>query len=204
VRTIASGETIDQGIDGAASNLVFASDSDTLFYVRNEATTLRSYEVWRHRIGSDPEGDALVYKEGDPTFSVSISLSKSRKFILLDIDGERTSEFRYLPADQPTGEFKVVQPRRRGVIYEIDHVGDEFFIRTNLDAPDFRLMSASQAMPEAMHWGEVVPQQPGHHLSHFEAFETFVSVDVEDESGTTIRVFSLPDAREIRPRREQL
>lgn len=197
VRTIASGETIDQGIDDAASNVVFAADGDMLVYVRNDPTTLRSYEVWRHRIGSDPKGDVLVYKEGDPTFSVSISLSKSRKFILLDIDGERTSEFRYLPADQPAGEFKVLQPRRRGVIYEIDHVGDEFFIRTNLDAPDFRLMSAPQAKPEAMHWAEVVPQQPGHHLSHFEAFETFVAVDVEDESGTTIRVFSLPDAREI-------
>jgi oligopeptidase B len=83
------------------------------------------------------------------------------------------------------------------VIYDVDHVGDAFFIRTNLDAPDFRLMSAPEATPAALHWNEIVPEQPGHHLSHFEAFETFVAVDVEDESGTTIRVFNLPDHREL-------
>jgi oligopeptidase B len=197
VRTIATGEVIDEGIDNAASNLVFAADSETLFYVRDEPTTLRSYQVWRHRIGSDPKSDVLVYEEDDPTFSVSIQLSKSRKFILLDLDCERTSEIRYLATDQPTGELKVIEPRRRGVVYEVDHVDDKFFIRTNLDAPNFRLMSAPQATPEAAHWREVVPQEPERHLSHFEAFETFVAVDVEDESGTTIRVFSLPDVREI-------
>jgi oligopeptidase B len=94
-------------------------------------------------------------------------------------------------------EFKVIEPRRQGVVYEVDHVGDRFYIRTNLDAPDFRLMSAPQATPAALSWKGIVPEQPGHHLSHFKAFETFVAVDVEDESGTTIRVFNLPELREI-------
>ena len=139
----------------------------------------------------------LVYEESDPAFSVSIDLSRSRKFILFNIDEERTSEFRYLPADQPAGELKVIEPRRRGVIYEADHLGDQFFIRTNLDAPDFRLMGAPQATPAARHWRQIVPEEPGHQLSRFKVFETFVTVDVENESGTTIRVFSLPDLREI-------
>jgi len=138
-----------------------------------------------------------ICEESDPTFSVSIGLSMSRKFALVNINEERTSEFRYLPIDQPTAELKVIEPRRRGVIYEVDHVGDEFFIRTNLDAPDFRLMSAPQATPTALHWREIVPEEPGRHLSHFEAFETFVAVDVEDETGTSIRVFGLPELREI-------
>lgn len=197
VRTIASGEIVDLGIDNASSDLVFAADSDTLFYVRNEPTTLRSYQVWRHRLGSNPKSDVLVYEESDPTFSVSIDRSASRKFILLDIDEELTSEFRYLPADQPAAELKVIEPRRCGVIYDVDHVGDEFFIRTNLDAPDFRLMNAPQASPAAHYWKEIVPQEPGRYLSHFKAFETFVAVDLEDESGTTIRVFSLPNLQEI-------
>ena len=197
VRTIATGETLDQSIDNASSDVVFAADSDTIFFVRNEPTTLRSYQVWRHRLGSDPNSDALIYEEHDPTFSVSISLSRSRRFILLNTDEERTSEFRYLPADQPTEEFKVIEPRQHGVIYDVDHVGGEFFIRTNLDAPDFRLMRAPQATPAAAYWREIVPEQAGHHLSHFKVFETFLSVDMEDESGTTIRVFNLPELREI-------
>jgi oligopeptidase B len=197
VRTIATGETVDQGIDNASSDLVFAADGDTLFYVRNEPTTLRSYQVWRHRLGSNPNSDVLIYEESDPTFDISIALSGSRKFILLNISEERASEFRYLPANQPTGELKIIEPRRQGVIYEVDHVGDQFYIRTNLDAPDFRLMRAPQATPAAQYWNEIVPEQPGHHLSHFRAFETFVAVDVENESGTTIRVFNLPELREI-------
>ena len=197
VRTIATGETVDQGIDNASSDLVFGADSDTLFYVRNEPTTLRSYQVWRHRLGSNPNSDVLIYEESDPTFDISIALSGSRKFILLNISEERTSEFRYLPANQPTGELKIIEPRRQGVIYEVDHVGDQFYIRTNLDAPDFRLMRAPQATPMAPYWNEIVPEQPGHHLSHFTTFETFVAVDVENESGTAIRVFSLPELREI-------
>ncbi len=197
VRTIATGETVDQGIDNASSDLVFAADSDTLFYVRNEPTTLRSYQVWRHRLGSNPNSDVLIYEESDPTFDISIALSGSRKFILLNISEERTSEFRYLPANQPTGELKIIEPRRQGVIYEVDHVGDQFYIRTNLDAPDFRVMRAPQATPAAQYWKEIVPEQPGHHLSHFKAFEAFMAVDVENESGTTIRVFSLPELREI-------
>jgi oligopeptidase B len=197
VRTIATGETVDQGIDSASSDLVFAADSNTLFYVRNEPTTVRSYQIWRHRLGSNPNGDALIYEESDPTFELSIGLSGSRKFILLNISEERTSEIRYLPVNRPMDEFKVIEPRRQGVVYEVDHVGDRFYIRTNLDAPDFRLMSAPQATPAALSWKEIVPEQPGHHLSHFKAFETFVAVDVEDESGTTIRVFNLPELREI-------
>jgi oligopeptidase B len=197
VRSIATGETVDQGIDNASSDLVFAADSDTLFYVRNDLATLRSYQVWRHRLGTPPKSDVLIYEESDPTFSVSIGLSKSRKFALVNISEERTSECRYLPIDQPMGEFEVIEPRRQGVIYEVDHVGDAFFIRTNLDAPDFRLMNAPQVTPTAPYWREIVPEQPGRHLSHFEAFETFVAVDVEDETGSAIRVFTVPQIREI-------
>jgi oligopeptidase B len=197
VRTIANGKIVDQQIDDADSDLVFAADSKTLFYVRNEPTTLRSYQVWRHRLGSNRKTDVLIYEESDPAFSVSIDLSRSRKFILFNIDEERTSEFRYLPADQPAGKLKVIEPRRRGVIYEADHLGDQFFIRTNLHAPDFRLMSASQATPAAQHWRQIVAEEPGHQLSRFKVFETFVTVDVENENGTTMRVFNLPDLREI-------
>jgi oligopeptidase B len=197
VRTIATGETVDQGIDNASSDLVFAADSNTLFYLRNEPTTVRAYQVWRHRVGSNPNSDVLIYEESDPTFDISIALSGSRNFILLNINEERTSEFRYLPANRPVDELKIIEPRRQGVIYEVDHVGDQFYIRTNLDAPDFRLMRTPQATPAAQYWKEIVPEQPGHHLSHIKAFETFVAMDVENESGTTIRVFSLPELHEI-------
>ena len=83
--------------------------------MRNEPQTLRSYQVWRHRIGSAAGNDVLVYEERDQTFSASLDLSKSRKFILLDLDAERWREFRYMDVDQPTGEFRIIEPRRGGL-----------------------------------------------------------------------------------------
>jgi oligopeptidase B len=197
MRTLSTGKVHDQGIEGAASNLVFGSDSESLFYVRNDPITVRASQVWRHRVGSDTTTDVLIYEEKDPTFSVGLDLSKSRKFVLLKIEGEHTSEVQYRPADQSTGDLKVIEPRRSGLIYEVDHAGGQFFVRTNLDAPDFRLMIAPEINPAAGNWKEIVPQTVGHYLSNFEAFETFVAVDVEHEAGTKIRAFNFTDACEI-------
>jgi hypothetical protein len=85
--------------------------------------------------------------------------AKSRKFVLVNIEGEHTSEVQYLRADQPCGELKVIQPRWGGVMYEIDHAGDQFFIRTNVNAQDFRMMIASEINPEAASWKEIIPQR---------------------------------------------
>ena len=198
VRTLSTGKVDDPGIGGVASNLVFGADSESLFYIRNDPITLRASQVWRHRVGGETTTDVLIYEEKDPTFSVGLELSKSRKFVLLSIEGEHTSEVRYLATDQSNGgDLKIIEPRRRRMIYEIDHAGDQFFIRTNLDAPDFRLMISHEINPEAANWQEIIPQTAGRYLSHFEAFETFVAVDVEDEAGTEVSVFNFVDGREI-------
>ncbi len=111
------------------------------FYVRNEPQTVRSaYQVTGDiGLAGDPTSDVLIYEEKDPTFSISSSISsKSRwKFMLLNIEGEHTSEVRYLAVAQPTDALKVIEPRRRGFIYEVVHTGDTFIIRTNFSAPDF-------------------------------------------------------------------
>ena len=78
VRTLPTGEVLDEGISNAASSVVFADDGEALFYVRNEPKTVRPYQVWRHRVGSDTTKDVLIYEETDLTLSVSIDLSKSR------------------------------------------------------------------------------------------------------------------------------
>jgi oligopeptidase B len=197
VRMLSTGRVIDEGIENAASNLVFAGDSETIFYVRNEPRSVRSYQLWRHRIGTDPASDELVYEEKDSTFSISLDLSKSRKFLLLNIDGEHTTEVRYLDVAQPNDPLKLIEQRQRGVVYDVDHTGDTFFIRTNLGAPDFRLMSAPEAIPSMARWTEFVPEETGHFLSHFEAFNSFVALDIEDEDGVKIRAFTFPDAQEI-------
>jgi oligopeptidase B len=196
VREIATGEVHDEGISDAAPSIAFAADSKTLFYTRQEPKTVRSFEVWRHRIGTARDNDVRVYVEHDPRFEVFVSLSKSRRYVMLTADGEDTSEMRYLRADTPEGEFAVMEPRHKGVRYSANHVGDRFFIRTNLDAPDYRLMTAPQATPDASHWTELVPYRPGHYLARFEAFNDFVAFDEGQEGNVSVHVLRRSDGRE--------
>ena len=124
-------------------------------------------------------------------------LSKSRKYVLIASDQENTSEMRYLRADQPEGAFAMMEPRRVGVRYFANHIGKKFFIRTNLDAPDYRLMTAPQDTPEAANWRELIPHRPGHYLLRFEPFNDFVAIDEEHEGSVTIRVFRCSDMSEV-------
>jgi oligopeptidase B len=197
VRDIATGKVIDDGIIDAAESFAFAADSKTLFYARCEPKTIRSFEVWRHRIGTDRHNDVRVYVENDPRLEVYVSLSKSHRYVILSVEGEDTSEMRYLRADNPEGEFVVMEPRRKGVEYFANHVGDRFFIRTNLGAPDYRLMTAPQETPDASHWAEVVPHRPGHYLVRFEVFDDFLAFDEEYEGSVSVHVLRLADRREI-------
>ncbi|MFL9829063.1 hypothetical protein ABTU92_30085, partial [Rhodoplanes sp. SY1] len=170
--------------------------SATLFYVRREPVTLRSHQIWRHRIGTPADTDVMVYEERDPTFSVAVHRSKSRRYILIESDQELTSEVRWLRADQPTGEFQVVEPRRSGLRYEVDHAGDTVFVRTDLDAADFRIMTAPEATPDAAHWRELVPQRTGAVIRRMEPFRDFLAYEVEDQNGIGIRVMRLSDRSE--------
>ena len=105
--------------------------------------TLRSKAIYRHVRGSDAREDVLIYEETDETFSTAVYKTKSRKYLVIGSFSTLTSEFRFLSAEDPEGEFRVVQPRERGLEYNISHFGDHFYIITNMDAKNFRLMKTN-------------------------------------------------------------
>jgi oligopeptidase B len=190
ISNIASGKIIDDEIKDVDEDIVFAADSKTLFYVSGN-------RVWRHKIGTKAATDALVYKERDDMFWLILSRSKSHKFILLAIKSEQTTEVRYLAADRPFSKFRLIERRRNRVRYYVDHVGDKFYIRTNLGAPDFRIVSAPQGAPDTAHWRDLIAETPSHFLSHFEVFEKFIAIDEEHDAIKSMRVFRLADMDEI-------
>jgi oligopeptidase B len=193
VRDIATGKITDTGIREAASDLVFSADSKWLFYVRVHPEAVRSYQLWRHRIGYESSQDRLVYEEADATFELHLNRSKSGKYILLDSSQQQTSEVRYLPAAQPEAAPMVMEPRRRGVIYSADHVGETFYVRTNLHAPDFRLVQAPESAPQAGNWTELVAQTPGRLISEFEVFNSFIALVEEADAIQSVRVLRFAD-----------
>ncbi|MEJ0078108.1 MAG: S9 family peptidase [Alphaproteobacteria bacterium] len=197
IRDIATGEVRATAIANADSELAFSTDSKQLFYLRTEAGTVRANQLWRHTVGTDASADKLLYEEADPTYELHLEKSKSGRFILLTSATQRSSEVRTLSADRPDDPLTVMEPRRRGVFYVADHVADRFYIRTNLGAPDFRVVVAPEAEPQATNWTTVVPETPGHHIARLEVFDDFLAINVDHDAVRSVRVFRRADATEI-------
>ena len=167
---LSTGERLSDEIAGAARSLAWAQDDRHLFYLRQDPVTLRNHQVFRHTLGSDPSGDTLVYEEGDETFGVSLRRSKSREYLFVGSYSTLSSEMRYLPTAQPEAELRVFEPRAAKHEYYIDHLGDHFYVRSNLDAKNFRVMRTPVAATERANWEEIVPHREDVLLWNIELF----------------------------------
>ncbi len=141
-KDLARGRILPDEIPGVTGNHAWAEDGRTIFYSRQEPGTLRSHRIYRHVVGTDPSSDPLVYEETDPEFECSVGKTRSRRYLMIESSQTLSTEIRYLDADRPDGEFRVLLAREPNHEYRVDHLGDWFFIRTNWDAPNFRLLRA--------------------------------------------------------------
>ena len=175
-RNLASGEMLADVIPDVTSNVVWANDSKTLFYTRQHPTTLRAFQICRHRLGQDVSEDALVYEERDDTFSCGVGKSRSKRYVIIVSYHSVTTECHYLDADRPTGHFTVFLPRRRGHEYHIDHYRERFYIRSNAEAKNFRFLETDEAQHEPEHWREVIPHRDDVLLETVEMFRDHLVV----------------------------
>jgi oligopeptidase B len=168
VKDLRTGELRPEMAEKVAS-VAWANDGQTLFYTTDDPAK-RPYRLYRLRLGSPLPGD-LVYEEKDELFRVGVGRSRSKGYIFLGVGSHTTSEVRYIPADQPQAEWKVVAPRRHEHEYEVDHRGDLFYIRTNDKGRNFRLVTAPVSDPRPENWTEVVPHRPDVMLEGVELFK---------------------------------
>ena len=190
VRDLATGEELPDAIVDVTSNIAWAADSESFFYARHDPTTLRPYQILRHRLGDDQRDDRLVYAEADDTFSCGVWLSRSRKYILIGSYQTVTTEFRYLDAAYPEAELRTFLPRQRGHEYDIDHYRGRFTIRTNDGASNFRLMEAQGDAPTLDAWRELIPHREDVLLTGFELFRDHLVVAERQDGLTRLRVRS--------------
>jgi len=171
-----TGEAMTDVIPEVTGNLVWANDNRTLFYAKQDPETLRSYRIYRHVLGTDPSEDVLVFEESDPTFSVNVWKTRSENYIMIQSEQTLASEFRFLDAGDPTGEFRIIAPRERDVEYSVSHAGHRFIIKTNLGAENFRLMEAPVANPGREKWRELIPGRDDVFIQGVEVFHDFMVV----------------------------
>jgi len=170
-------------------SVVWANDNKTLFYTVEDSAK-RQYRLYRHTLG-DSGSDPLVYEEKDERFNVYAGKTRSKAYILLISGSHTTSEVRYLPADQPTAEWKVMEPRKQDVEYYPDHNGDFFYIRVNDTGRNFRLVKAPVSDPRSQNWQEVVPQRSNVMLDDADFFRNYYVLYERENGLPQIRVTGL-------------
>ncbi|MCV0426115.1 MAG: S9 family peptidase [Roseibium sp.] len=161
LRDIASGKDLDYSIADTGGGGVFSADTKFVFYVRLDENH-RPSKLFRHKIGTNPVDDVLVFEEKDPGFFMGVGKTQSGDTIVIDIHDHETSEVWMIPADQPELPPVLIAPRDTGVEYSVEDHGDTLYILTNLgDAEDFKIVTAPKATPGREFWVDLVPHKPG-------------------------------------------
>ncbi len=189
IKNLETGEILSDKIENASGNCVWANDNKTIFYSRQDETTLRPDKIFKHIKGSDSAKDTLVFFEKDETFSVSVSKEKSRKYLVISSSSTLTSEQRILSADKPTGKFKVFQRRNRGVEYGISHFEDRFYILTNKDAAtNFKVMVTPETATGKENWTDVIAHNDAVLIEGLDIFKDYLVVEERSAGLNHIRI----------------
>ncbi|HKD05391.1 MAG TPA: S9 family peptidase [Bryobacteraceae bacterium] len=169
-RDLETGESIPGEIRGVYYSADWAADSATFFFTTLDDTK-RPYRLWRVRIGLG-SAPVLVYEESDARFNVSIRRTRSGRYLLLTVDSHASSEVRYLNAGAPDGEFRLINARRDEIEYFVEHHGPWFYIRTNENGRNFRLLRAPVSDPSPANRAEIIAHRTEVAIEHVEAFES--------------------------------
>ena len=183
-----TGEILKDEIPGTTGNTAWANDNQTIFYTLKDPTTLRGYKVMRHRLGRPVSEDVAVFEEKDDTFLTFVYKSKSDKYIIIGSYANESQEYRVLSADKPEGTFKLIQERIQGHEYEIAHYQDQFYVLTNWDALNFRLMVTSEEKTQRENWKEIIPHREDVLLEDVDIFKDFLVLSERKVGITQIRV----------------
>ena len=187
-KNLLTGETIQNAISNSSGSVAWANDNRTVFYTSKNDVTLLSEKIWRHKLGSDSKSDKMVYHEKDDTFYNGVYRSKSGDYIIIYNQSTLVSDFHILNADKPDGDFVNFSPREKEHEYSIDHYQDKFYIISNWDAKNNRLMETSEAKTSKKNWKEVIPHRDDVHLLDMEIFKDHLVINERKDGLRGLRI----------------
>jgi oligopeptidase B len=185
VKDLSTGEVLADEVPDTFYGTAWSADASVLFYVTVDEAW-RPNRVWRHTVGTPSGEDVVVHREDDERFWVGVELTRSERFIVVDIHSKITSEVRVIPAGNPTGIPAVIAPRRQGIEYAVEHHGHRFLILHNDGAEDFALAYTSADAPGD--WVPLIEHSPGTRLESVDAFENHLVVSLRNNGLTGLRV----------------
>jgi len=157
IKNLKTGELLPEKIE-RVDDMAWATDNKTVFYVTEDAVTKRNDKCFRHVLGTDKYD--LVYEEKDELFDIGVERTRDKAVILLGAFSKTSTEFRYLPADNPNAAWQTIIARQADHEYDVEHRGNLFYIRTNKGAKNFRVVTAPVSDPTEKNWKEFVAHRP--------------------------------------------
>ena len=189
IKNLETGEIHKDIIDNTTGGSVWANDNKTIFYTKKNPVTLRSEKIYRHVLGTPTSEDVEVYHEKDETFGTYVTISKSKKYIIIGSYSTTSTEAQFLEADNPTGEFKILQPRVKDLEYNVEHYKENFYLLTNKDkATNFKLMKTPVTKTTLENWIDVIPHREDTLLEDFSIFKEYLVLEERSNGLNKVRI----------------
>ena len=189
IKDLTTGSLLDDNVQGVSTSLAWNASGDQVFYVRKDPITLLPYQVYRHALGTEQAMDALVYEELDQSFYTSVYTTRSKKYVVIASHSNDSSEIRVLDSAGEELVPKVIAKREAGHEYRIRHAGEYFFIVTNWQAQNFRLMQVHESkIGNKEDWQEIFAHDDERLITDFEVFENHIVVAEQAGGLAHIRV----------------
>ncbi|MFH1501690.1 MAG: S9 family peptidase [Candidatus Eisenbacteria bacterium] len=195
VLDLVTGELLPDVLEDIDYDLEWANDNATLFYT-TMGDAERTDTLWRHVLGTDRADDVLIHHEPDEAYWVSVYKTRSEKFLIMGIGKRTSSEEWLLCADDPLGEFQLVEPRTPDVEYYLSHRGDDFYIRTNAGGKNFEIVRAPVETPSREHWTSVIPHRDDVKVERVSCFRDHLVVAERHMGLRKLRIMDLEDETE--------
>ncbi len=193
IKNLETGETYKDAVTDTEGDPVWANDNKNFFYTAKNPVTLLSEKIKKHTLGTEAATDKLVYEEKDHSNYIHLSKTKSDKYIVITSQATLSSEVKWIDASKPDDAFAIFQPRIKDVLYDVDHANDKFYIRTNLHAKNFTLLTCSEDKKDAANWKpmEMVPYSDSILVQSFELFKNFIVVAERKNGLTKLQVVNI-------------
>ncbi|MBI3789193.1 MAG: S9 family peptidase, partial [Ignavibacteriales bacterium] len=172
---------------GRVISVEWAADNKNIFYTTDDAAK-RPYQLYRHELGA--ANDQLLYEEKDELYRVFVYRTSDKKYLVLQSASSITTEARYLPANTPTGEWNIMLPREINHEYVVDHHEASFFIRTNKNAKNYKLVAVPDTDPRVENWQEILPHRPDVKLEGVNLFASYAVFNERENGLTKLRIMS--------------
>ena len=196
-KNLETGDLYKDVIKGTSGSMAWANDNKTLFYCKSNEKTLLSEKIYRHKLGTEQKADVMVYHEKDPSYYIGVYRSKSDKFIIIYNSSTLSSDYHLLETDKPEGSFRQFAKREATHEYDITHFENKFYVRTNWNAQNFRLMEVPEDKTSDKNaWKEVIAHRSDVYIESADVFKKYLVVEERSKGLVNLRIRNQGDGKE--------